>query len=140
MSELDPVPPSTGAREWWHSVYGPMDPLAAQLVAVMWQRKEHGQQCPFYTHAGTPYDCDCWHRARAIVASMLIRDMQREHRWANPWWICTDCGNGFHGDTEDYPPTCWKCLGVDPPRVPNPVAEGIEPGAGRADPPEGATA
>jgi len=105
MSELDPVPPSTGAREWWHSVYGPMDPLAAQLVAVMWQRKEHGESCPFLW-GGTPYDCDCWHRARAIVASGLIRDMQHEGRWANP----------------------------------DAVAEGIDLLAGRADPPEGATA
>lgn len=83
MSELDPVPPTTGAREWWHSVYGPMDPLAAQYLAVTWRRTQHGQQCPFYTHDGTPYDCDCWHRAQAICAAALLR-LWAESQWANP--------------------------------------------------------
>lgn len=82
MTEIDPAPPR--GQDWWHTVYGPMDPMAAQYLAVTWRRAQHGQLCPYYTIAtGTPYDCDCWHRGQAIVAASLLRDAHRDGRWEN---------------------------------------------------------
>jgi hypothetical protein len=81
MSELDPIP-TPPVREWWHSVYGPMDPDAARYLAITWKRSQHAETCPF-SGGGTPYDCDCWRRAQAICAAELLRDAQRTGRWGN---------------------------------------------------------
>jgi len=85
MSEImAPIP--TPAREgwrWWHDVHGPVDPLAAQYLAVTWPRNDHAPYCRFSADNTTPYDCDCVRRAQAIVAATLLRDARREGRWEN---------------------------------------------------------
>lgn len=83
MSEVDPLTPAEPPHRWWHDEHGPMDPLAAQYLAVTWPCNNHDPRCPFGSGSVTPYECACVRRAQALVAASLLRHW-REGQWANP--------------------------------------------------------